>query len=115
MAHCSKYAQRLISELEPFLPEGAERVLERAGYWDAGVCDRFLERCEDFIFHDPHAGLKLAEVAPRYVETLPVDDSPGGRREHRARVEALAALKLWSEGWKRGLSAKSCWPRSRSG
>ncbi len=90
--HSPKYAQRLISELEPFLPDGAERVLERPSYWDAGVCDRFFERCEDLIFHDPHAGLKLAEVAPRYVRTLAEGDSPKERREHRGRIVRAYAL-----------------------
>lgn len=93
MPHTLKHARRLMGELEPYLPDGADRVLERASYWDSAVCDLYLERCEDAVFHDPPSGLKLAQMAPRYVRTLPVDDSPDGRREQNGRlVQAYSLL-----------------------
>ncbi len=81
-----------MSELEPLLPEGAERVLERPGYWDPGVFERFVERCEDAIFHDPPLGLKLAEVAPRYARAVPERQNPAGRKESYGRLIRAYAL-----------------------
>ncbi len=93
MPHTTKHAARLMSELEPYLPDRAEQVLERSGYWDPGVFERYVERCEDTIFHDPPFGLKLAKVAPRYARTIPEEDSAEGRREARGRrVQAHALL-----------------------
>ncbi len=92
MAHTAKHAARLISELEPCLPDGAERLLERPSYWDPGVFERFVERCESAIFHDPPFGLKLAVVAPRYARAIPAEDSATGRRETWGRLVRAYAL-----------------------
>ncbi len=86
MAHTGKHARRLLSELEPHLPSGAERVLESRSYWDPGFFDVFLEYIQELIFRDPQAGLEVARVAVRLVRTLPEGQTPESRQEHRARL-----------------------------
>ncbi len=73
-------------ELEPSLPGGAEIVLERQKYWDAGFAELFLEYAEDLIFREPGAALKVADVARRLAHAVPVDRDPQGRRENREHL-----------------------------
>ncbi len=104
MAHTQKHARRLLTELEPHLPGGAERVLDSRRYWDPGFFDLFLEHAEELIFREPQAGLEVARVAARLVHTLPEGRTPKGRREHRARivrayaVEGSAYRVVWRPG-----------------
>lgn len=92
MPHSEKHARRLLRELEPYLPEAAEQVLERASYWDPGFCDLFLDLCEDTTFDDPRAGLELALVGPRLAQAVPEEPSLVGRRERRERIVRSYAL-----------------------
>lgn len=86
MAHTHNHALRLLRELEPFLPEGVEQVLDRPSYWDPGFCELFFERIEELTFFDPQAGVTLARVAPRLALAVPEELGPSGRKDHRKRV-----------------------------
>lgn len=92
MAHTLKHARRLLSELEPHLPSGAERVLESRSYWDPGFFDLFLEYTEELIFREPQAGLEVAQVALRLVHTLPDGPTPKSRRVHQTRMVRAYAV-----------------------
>ncbi len=93
MAHTQKHARRLLSELEPHLPDGAERVLESRSYWDPGFFDLFLEYTEELIFREPQAGLEVARVTARLVHTLPEGQTAKSRRQHRARIVRAYAVE----------------------
>ena len=86
MPHTQNHAQRLLRELEPLLPDGAEQVLNRPSYWDTGFCDLFFERTKELIFCDPQAGVTLAMVAPRLALAIPEEEGPCKRTEHRKRL-----------------------------
>ncbi len=86
MPHSEKHAKRLLRELRPRLPEAAELVLELPCYWDPGFCDLLLDFCDEVIFSDPQAGLKIARVCLRLAEAVLEEPSPEGRLEHRERI-----------------------------
>ncbi len=86
MAHSEKHAKRLLRQLQPKLPEAAEEVLERSCYWDQGFFALFLDLCDETIFSDPQAGLRMALVAPRLAEAVPEEPGPEGRRESLERL-----------------------------
>ncbi|MCP3962328.1 MAG: hypothetical protein GY719_31175 [bacterium] len=92
MPHTLNHAQRLLRELEPCLPDGVERVLDRPPYWDPVFCELFFERTEEVTFCDPQAGLKLARVAPRLAMAVPESNGAAGRREHNERVARAYSL-----------------------
>ena len=95
MAHTPKHAQRLLSKL--VLPHEARQVLQHPRYWDPRFCDLYLDRCDEVIFHDRHAGLAIARVAPDLALLVPEPqgkhDDEEARRVHRERlVRAYAVL-----------------------
>ncbi len=91
MPHTRKHARRLLSELD--LPAEAHKVLQDPRYWDPGFCTLFLDHCDEVIFHDRHAGLATARVAPDLALLVPEGTHPTERRVHRERlVRAYATL-----------------------
>ncbi len=91
MAHTRKHARRLLSELD--LPADAQKVLHHPRYWDPGFCDMYLDLCDEVVFHDSHAGLALARVAPDLALLVPEGSHPADRQDHRERqVRAHAML-----------------------
>ncbi len=73
-------------ELAPSLPEGAAIVLERQKYWDPGFVGLFFEYTEDLIFHEPQAGLQVADVARRLAHATFDGDDPESLRHNRERL-----------------------------
>ena len=92
MAHTGKHARRLLSELEPHLPDNAERVLSSRSYWDPGFCDLFIEYTEELVFRDPQVGLGVARVAMRLTRTLPEGKTAMSRSMDLARMVKAHAV-----------------------
>ncbi len=66
MAHTKKHAQKLLREK----PKDPEELLARPHYWDPQFLAVYLEHCDEVLFHDPQAGLKLADVAAQHRPTM---------------------------------------------
>ncbi len=89
MAHSESWARRLLREM----PSNPEELLECESYRDPTFLRQFLEHVDDVIYRDAKAGLKLARVAPRLAELVPIaKDSKGRRRNQEQLVRAHAAL-----------------------
>ncbi len=100
MPHSRDHARRLMRELEPFLPEEAERVLDRQSYWDPGFADLFYEYTADLISRDPQAGLKVAKVMRRLAYALPADaeKSASPQRDRLSKAYALLGTAYRATG-----------------
>lgn len=76
---------RRLSELERkarrriqlITPENARKVLAKDIYWSREFLQLFLDRCDETAFEDPHAGLRLAEIAPDLVRCIRIGEQPG--------------------------------------
>ncbi|MCP3961395.1 MAG: hypothetical protein GY719_26410 [bacterium] len=79
-------------ELEPLLPEGAERVLDRPKYWDPRFFELFLEYAEELIYREPRFGLRIAETVLRLGHALPEEENPAGQRERQERLARAHGL-----------------------
>ena len=82
-----EHIKRLVRELE--LPDQADLVIQRAKYWSPTFCWLYLERCDELIFDDGHAGLQAAEVGPELAVLV-------SRFSHQP--ESYASLRLRAFG-----------------
>ena len=84
-----EHIRRLVRELD--LPDQADQVIQRPKYWTVAFCRLFLEKCDELIFDDAQAGLRVAEVAPE-LASLVARFSREKRSIAPLRVRARAVL-----------------------
>ena len=93
MPHNLKYAKRLLRELGLVEdPKNAAEVLRSPKYWDPVFLTLFFDLCDDRIFHDPHTGLVLAQVAPDLALLVPEGTTPEDRQCHREHLVRSFAI-----------------------
>ncbi len=83
MPHTRRYALKLLRQL----PDDIAAVLYHQRYWDETFFGVLLERCDEVLFHNPQAGLEIAEAA---VELAP--KCAKGQRLQELLVRAYAFL-----------------------
>ncbi len=99
MAHTKKHAQKLLRDM----PEDPEELLARPNYWDPQFLEVYFEHCDEVLFDDPRAGLKLAEVALR-LALAALEPDPGGDATPETKKPPADAEQL---RWSRELQVRS--------
>ncbi len=69
----SSYARQLLGSVD--LNQGAQELLEAEKFWKLDVFSLFLEKCDEEIFDDCSAGLRLAKFAPPFADKIITYDS----------------------------------------
>ena len=100
-----QHIKRLVREL--VLPDQADLVLQRRKYWTPRFATLYLERCDELIFDDPHAGLNAAQVGPELVNLIRRLTRYEGVRIDRLQLRSLGILAS-------GYRASDCLQRSES-
>ncbi len=91
MAHTKKHAQKLLRDM----PKDPEELLARPNCWDPQFLEVYFEHCDEMLFHDPRAGLKLADIAPRLALATLEPDPGGDAAPETEKPPADAKQRRW--------------------